>query len=272
VHGRGQGGLLLRFKSIWVLLCLVVGSSVSYAEEVRRAPPPVAAPASAPAIVVPGLPAPGTTSATKLDMETVKRMGVNPNYDRGDLRVVQNKLYPKARTVDVSLLGTALSTDPFLSVKSVTGVLGFNFNEFIQIHAMARKDFVSPSAALEAFNQQNGTTNSNPTKSFIGGGLEYTPIYGKISVFGSLIAHYDFSFQAGAGVTQTDNGGYVTPYAGFSHVYHLNQWLGFKLDYKFLIYRESIINKVDAGRVGEFLFYHLNTNHALSLGISFYLG
>ncbi|MGZ3709171.1 MAG: outer membrane beta-barrel domain-containing protein, partial [Bdellovibrionota bacterium] len=181
----------------------------------------------------------------KMDVEALKQQYWKNGNPPSDLRVVQNKLFPKGRQFEIFLQGTAVLTDPFLSVYALSGGIGYNFNEFFQIHAFVMKDFPMASDALIALQKLSTTTNSNPPGGFAGGGLEYTPIYGKLSLFGAAIAHYDLHLDAGCGVTQTANGYFVTPYLGIGQVFYFLKWLALRVDYRMMYYRETIIERVD---------------------------
>src|SRR4051794_7458633 len=67
--------------------------------------------------------------------ERVNVEGIKQKYwARGDesaLSVVQNRLYSKEHKLQFSLLTGISATDPFLSVQTLGGSLGFNFTEYL---------------------------------------------------------------------------------------------------------------------------------------------
>jgi hypothetical protein len=127
------------------------------------------------------------------------------NYD-----VVQGRLYPKSGKVQFSLFGGSISTDPFLTVSNAGGSLGYHFNEFVSLHLLGWKTFAHGSDALKVLeNDTSATANTNIPKSYFGSEVGLSVIYGKLSVLGKAIVHYDLYGLGGAGLTQTESGSFI---------------------------------------------------------------
>jgi outer membrane beta-barrel protein len=193
----------------------------------------------------------------------------------GNIEVVQNRRYTKKNRISLQAsIGTS-STDPFLSVKPVSGALGFHFSESLGINAVYRKFLVGDSSYYKEM--QRGLTlgapsgaNTNRPDTFIGGEIEYSPFYGKISLSGASIVHYDFHFLAGAGVTDTVSGKYFTPTLGFGPQIYLNDSFAFRIDYRIARYKETVLETVQPllrSVAGE----RTNYSHSGSLGFVFFL-
>ncbi len=204
-----------------------------------------------------------------VDVNAVKEAYWNRSAD-GDIEVVQNRMFAKKNRLTLLLSGGTSSTDPFLDVKSLSGALGFHFSETLGLNAIYRKYIVSNSSYLDDL-QSNlitgtpSTANTNKPNAYYGGEIEYSPIYGKISISGSSIVHYDAHLLLGLGLTDTESGKYLTPSVGFGPQFYLSQSLALRFDYRLAIYKETINEKVLVSRpiAGE----RTNYNHQLALGI-----
>lgn len=207
------------------------------------------------------------------DVESVKENYWNRTSD-GDVEVVQNRLYSKKNRLSLQIGAGTVSTDPFLNVKSVSGGIGFHFSESLGLYAIGRKYLVSDSSYLTEL--RNGVTtgaatsaNVNRPNSYFGGELQYSPFYGKMSLSGASIIHYDAHFLLGLGVTDTESGKYSTPSIGFGPEFYLGKTVAVRLDYRLTYYSETIRERILTTRTtaGE----RDNFGHHLTLGLEFFL-
>lgn len=186
-----------------------------------------------------------------------------------ELGVVQNRKYTSSRKFEFSVLGGLISSDPFLDTYSYGGSLGYNFNQYLGLHLIGWKTSVGPSEALSTLRAQTNTNaNTNETKGFYGIQLTNNFLYGKLSLLGSSIIYVDLFVLGGAGVTLTENGNYFTPFLGIGQKIHLTKLLALHLDYRIMIYKETIKSK-NQDRLGEVLGDRTNTTDAVVLGLSF---
>jgi outer membrane beta-barrel protein len=113
------------------------------------------------------------------------------------------------------------------------------------------------------------TANTNRPNSFMGGEFEYSPLYGKISLSGSSIVHYDAHFLLGLGMTDTESGKYLTPSIGFGPQFYLGKTIALRLDYRMAVYKETIRERVLTTRqnAGE----RTNFSHQVALGVEAFL-
>ncbi|MBC7386864.1 MAG: outer membrane beta-barrel domain-containing protein [Cryobacterium sp.] len=223
------------------------------------------------AIAAPG----GKRAPTPRDVQvdTVKEAYWN-RTNEGEIEVVQNRQYSKKNRLSLAVAGGTVSTDPFLNVKSVGGALGFHFSETLGVSAVYRKYVVSNSNYLDEL--QSGlitgtpsTANTNRPNSFMGGEIEYSPLYGKISLSGASIVHYDAHILLGAGMTDTDSGKYFTPTVGFGPQFYLGNSVAIRMDYRLAVFKETIRETVLTSRpnAGE----RTNYSHQVSLGLVLFL-
>jgi outer membrane beta-barrel protein len=170
-----------------------------------------------------------------------------------------------------------VSTDPFLSVYSLDATLAYHFNEYISFGLFAMKHYVSPSSALELLrapfpNGLGTNANTNDPKWYLGGEVNASILYGKLSLIGKAIIHYDFHFIGGLGAISTDSGTYFAPSVGVGQQFYLTRWLTLRADYRLMIYKETILQKVEgssASPVGTPISDRTNYSNSISIGLSF---
>lgn len=214
---------------------------------------------------------PAEAGAEKVNVENIKEK-YWARGDESELGVVQNRLYSKARKLNLGLFGGFLSSDPFLSTRSLGGRLGFHFNETWSLHAMAWKSSTSGSSALEALEASGKKANTNPAKSYAGGEVAASVLYGKLSLLGKKILYYDMHVLAGAGATATETGTNGTYHGGIGQQVFLTKWSSLRLDYRVMYYTEEIREKEILARLGQSNGTRGNWTHAITLGFDFFIG
>jgi outer membrane beta-barrel protein len=195
--------------------------------------------------------------------------------EESDLSVVQNRLYSKSGKLELGAFGGSINTDPFLSVRALGGSLGYHFSEVWGLRALAFKEFVNPSSAFDELAKigTGVTANTNEPRSFAGGELEASVLYGKLSLLGKAIIYYDFHFLGGGGVTNTESGHYFTPYGGLGQQIYLGQAVALRIDYRAMHYNENIVEKVrPAPYLGTVVESRGNWTHAVTLGLTLLIG
>jgi outer membrane beta-barrel protein len=195
--------------------------------------------------------------------------------DESEIGVVQNRLYSKARRFHLGVSGGVIINDPFLSTKSYGVSTGYHFSEFIGFNLMGWRTPTGKSSALDAFEAPPRTgaqANTNPPKSYLGAELTFSPIYGKLSVLGKSILYYDFHILVGAGVTKTETGNYSTGHLGLGQRFYLNKHFNIRVDYRSMVYKETIKEKVIAAKLGEPVGQRTAWNHSISFGLEWMFG
>lgn len=207
------------------------------------------------------------------DVESVKDNYWNRNSS-GDVEVVQNRAFTKAGRLSLSAAFGTASSDPFLNVKSGSLSLGYHFSESLGINLVGKKYFVSDSSYMKELRDGLVTgastmANTNRPNSYFGAEVVYSPLYGKISLSGSSIVHYDAHLLFGAGQTKTESGNYFTPSIGFGPQFYLGSSVAITLDYRLSFYNETIPEKVLTSRTtaGE----RDNFSHQVALGLALFL-
>jgi len=160
--------------------------------------------------------------------------------ETSDMRVVQNRLYAKALRFEFGAFGGTFATDPFLSVTQLGAHLGFHFSEVFSLHFMGWRNYSKTSSAYKALVDQGARTVLNMPQRFYGAELMVSPIYGKLSVFGRAIFHYDMHVMAGGGQLGTENGPALAPMFGIGQQFFLGSFTALRLDYRFMFFRDNV--------------------------------
>ncbi|MCC7442323.1 MAG: outer membrane beta-barrel domain-containing protein [Bdellovibrionales bacterium] len=216
----------------------------------------------------------GATQARAEDVDAVEVDSIKEKYwtrgDQSEIGVVQNRLYTKSGKAEIGIFGNFLISDPFLNTNSVGLALGWHFNETFGASLYGWKSFVSNSSALDTFEEFSGATaNTNLSSGFVGAEGTASLMYGKLSVLGSSIVHYDMHLALGLGVAMTESGSFLAPTLGIGQRFYVSKSASIRFDYRMIYYRETIIEKVVPTKLGEERGSRGNFTNAVSLGVDF---
>ncbi|MGK5089512.1 outer membrane beta-barrel domain-containing protein [Bdellovibrionota bacterium FG-2] len=190
-----------------------------------------------------------------------------------EMNVVQDRLYSKEQKIEIGGFASAVASDPFLSMGTVGGSIGYHFSEYLSAHFLAMRYLVSPSSALITFQETRGaTTNTNDPASFFGTEASASILYGKLSLIGKAIIYYDLHLLAGAGSTSTQTGAYFTPLAGIGQQIHLSRFFSLKVDYRLMPFHEQIVEKVIPTKLGQVVGERWNWTNSISVGVAIMFG
>ena len=216
--------------------------------------------------------APPSTPAPKgqaIAVEALKKEYWQQNQSTDDVyKVVQNRAFLKKNKMEFGAILGIVSSDPFVSDNNVGGALGYYISEDLQLNLTGWYDISGPSGALNNLIAAGTTTNSNTPKWYGGFGVEYSPIYGKVSFLGSKILHYDLHVSIGGGLRGTDAGNFITGMIGIGQIFFISKVLGLRFDYRMSFYSEAIYEKVNPARLGQYNNNRLNRGDILTFGIS----
>ena len=217
------------------------------------------------------------SSAKESDKERVNVDSVKEKYwargDQTELGVVQNRTYTKAKKFELGVFGGFTSSDPFLDIRLVGASFGYHFTEYLGLNIVGWKTLVSPSSALKTFQDTRGaTTNTNEPRAFYGAEGSASLIYGKLSLLGSVILHYDFHFLLGGGLTNTESGNYATGILGVGQQLYVGNSVSFRVDYRLMPYHEDIREKVIPTKIGQVVGSRMNWSNTVTLGLTFLFG
>jgi outer membrane beta-barrel protein len=253
---RFHGRIAKLGGSVKCLVILAALASNGYAVD-ELAP----APASPSGARPPGVSA---GKGAKVDVEAVKRK-YWAQGNESEMSVVQNRLYTKAGKFEFGIFYANQVGDPFLVIRDFGALGTYHMTEEWGLTLYGWKSFVSNSTAYTAFVNTPGfpgDTNSDRPKYFIAGEVMFSPIYGKLSLIGKAILYYDMHVMAGMGRITQENGSYFAPTVGIGQQIYLNKSLALRIDYRWITYSETIINK-QTSAVSD----RRNYTDAISLGV-----
>jgi outer membrane beta-barrel protein len=92
--------------------------------------------------------------------------------------------------------------------------------------------------------------------------FQYTPLYGKFSLFQTWIFPWELSARGGVGWIQTFIDGHVLVTLGATQQFFLNRWLAFNIDLDYQLFQEVTSLESDEGT--------LLSNLVLGAGVSIY--
>lgn len=220
---------------------------------------------------VPGAAAPAAPVAQPqvVDLSKVSRRAwvKNPN---AEIDVVQNRRYTNAQRVELGAFAGFIGGDPFLSVKTFGGSLGYHFNSFYSFHVVGWKYSASPSSAAESFFAANQASAAvNEPKTFYGAQINGNFIYGKLSVIGKVIIYLDLFLFGGAGIHDAANGKSFAPFVGIGQRVHLDRHLGIRVDYRAMMFKETVYS-TDAVTGDRTPVSRNTVQEAVTLGLSYF--
>lgn len=216
--------------------------------------------------------APSGAEVERINVESIKEK-YWARGDESELGVVQNRTYSKENKFEFGLNGGILSSDPFLTVRSTGFSFGYHFSEYLSARFIGWKSFATGSSALTTFQEvMHAETNYNKPQAYYGGEGSFAFIYGKLSLVGKAIIYYDMHLATGLGMTRTESGTYFTPSFGLGQKIFLNQNFSIRADYRAMIYREEIIEKIVTPLLGTSRGYRTNWTHAVTIGVDFLFG
>ena len=226
-------------------------------------------------------PAPADTSeptaAERVNTETIKEK-YWARGEESEIGVVQNRLYSKAGRYEFSLLGGLDMTDPFLTVYTFGGRIGYHFSEYFSLHLIGWKAFSGPSGTQQNLlstkspDQVGTALNTNEPRGFLGTEAQWSLLYGKLSLVGKSIIHYDLHFMAGLGAMKTETGTDFTQHVGVGQQFFLGKNTSLMIDYRLIHYHETINQKVIPTQIGQPVGTRENYSNVITLGIGFMFG
>lgn len=206
---KRSGSRVGRFSSRAGLLALLVGSAVSVAAA-------AATPAQAPAVDAGATPAP--VAAADPGREAPKAQSNDELARQGEaelqrsVRVFQQRYLMKRHRLELLVGGSSAIADPLVNHWALDAGLLFHLSESWAVGASGFKPFGERSDTFLAIQSDFGLF---PERSLIQAAgfaeAQYSPIFGKFSVFGVGVVQMDAYVLAGAGAVRTTVGTSLKP-------------------------------------------------------------
>jgi len=211
------------------------------------------------------------SEAEAVDVDAIKKK-YWATGDESQLGVVQNRLYSKSHKFQLGLAGGVAFSDPFLSLRTLGGSVGYSFTETWSVSVYGWKTFASPSSALAALRASGKEANTVLPSSFYGVDAVASVLYGKLSLVGRRIIYYDLFVTAGAGLTNTENGAEQTASLGLGQRFYVTQNFSLRADYHLQYYSETVKEKVITTSLGQVKGTRANFTHSLQVGVDVLFG
>lgn len=212
---------------------------------------------------------PGAAEAADEGAESAeaKRAKKDEEEDLSDrIKAVQRKVFLKKQRVELfPYFGFDLN-DPFFTHLVLGGSLSYHLVDSLSIDARGGFVFASiEKNIVRIIRTEAGAILENPPEFQFHADIDLTwaPIYGKISLFGDAILHFDTYVSGGPGVFGTDEGVNPAFNVGIGQRYFINKWLTFRAElrnYMFIEDRNNASNLQNLMVVGLFASIFLPTS------------
>lgn len=168
------------------------------------------------------------------------------------IKAVQRKVFLKKKRIEIfPQFGLGLN-DPFFQHFVVGGAVGFHVADSLSIELRGGGVVASvQSDAVRFVRQETGSLLKDPPQFRYHADIDvlWAPLYGKISLFGEGILHFDTYVTAGPGVFGTDQGINPAVNVGIGQRYFLTDWLVARLEVRNYMFVESRNNQSDLQNV-----------------------
>ncbi len=177
--------------------------------------------------------------------------------------VIQKRFLPKTSRFEFFAGIVNVVNDPWFTGIGFDGRLGYHINETWGVELTQVLLSSSQRQAIKDLHDQNGVNTESivTSKSYTGGAVVWTPIYGKMGLLNRRIIPFDMYFSAGGGATGIEGGtGGSTIHFGTGQIFAITKGIGFRWDFTWNSY-----NAIPAAAQAQ----NFN-NLMLSFGASFF--
>ncbi len=233
--------------------------ALAQSQGINRSPTQIQTPSRKPAQMVSP-----DSSSQKLDIESLKKQ-YWLNAPDMDLNVVQHRIYTKAWKLSLETMAGSFSGDPFVTTWAYGAKLGYYFGEYLGVHALYWKfsnSFNSAYSTLVSATAESAPpgygSNSNEMQSLKGSEVTWSLLYGKLSLLGKAIIHFDLFLLAGAGILNANTGATkgeqnfstFAYWPGIGQQFYFTPWLALRGDYRMMIYYEDVVERNTPSKIG----------------------
>ena len=224
------------------------------------------------------------SEAKKVEVDSLKKQ-FWLNTPGVDLNVVQNRVYTKAWKFNFEAMGGPFSGDPFVNSWVYGAQLGYNFGEYLGFHAMYWKIASSFNSAYTTLVNATTTSsspgygsNSNQMQSMVGGEMSWSLLYGKLSLLGKAIIHFDLFVIAGGGILKANTGATqgeqsfstFSYWPGIGQQFYVTPWMALRADYRMMIYGEDVVESNQPATMGNVLSHKTTYAPTFTVGLNFF--
>lgn len=215
-------------------------------------------------IIEDGKQKPITTQKSDTDIKGVSDLSSLSEFK--DIAVIQKRFLPKTQRFEGFGGLNGILNDKFFSSIGFNGRLGYHFTERLGIELLVMLLATGERDVTKNLRERRGvvTTNFVSPQNYYGADIRWTPVYGKMSFLNNKITTFDLYFSAGAGITNTNQGGSEpTIHLGTGQVFAITKSAAFRWDFSWNFYNAK---SGVAGAQQNSLYNNL----FLTLGASFF--
>ncbi len=215
-------------------------------------------------IIEDGKPKPITSPKSDTDIKGVSDLSSLSEFK--DIAVIQKRYLPKTQRFEGFGGINGILNDKFFSSVGLNGRLGYHFTERLGIELLVMILATGERDVTKNLREERGvrTTNFVSPTNYYGADIRWTPVYGKMSFLNNSITTFDLYFSAGAGMTNTNQGGAEpTIHLGTGQVFAITKSAAFRWDFSWNFYNAK--SGVEGAQQNS-----LYNNLFLTLGASFF--
>lgn len=172
--------------------------------------------------------------------------------------VIQRKPFLRQHRVEIEPNFRASFNDALVQQVSAGLTINYHINEsfFLGVHG-AWQDwrFISAdsNSYTDVYERTIDATDSIPRTSvinaYVGGDFGYVPIYGKMTLFGAAIVHWDFSVKIGGGAVHTRASGAFggAGWVAAGQRFFITDWLSLNTEVRGIFYGDNLNDDPNAG-------------------------
>lgn len=183
--------------------------------------------------------------------------------DFKQVSVIQRRYLPRTGRFQ-AYIGPAMTlNDPWFNVLGASVKLGYNFTEAWGIEGNYSFMSTDKTMALKELSKENNITTENfvYVKNYYTLGINWTPLYGKMTWLNEKIVYYDIYFSAGFGATEIQTGDKQDTFnIGAGQIFSISKAYAFRWDLSWNFFEAK---QVDASQ-GTY------NNVIISAGFSFF--
>lgn len=192
----------------------------------------------------------------------------NKQHPPIEFSILQTRPHTKAGKFALGIGASGMNNDPFLNSSGFMAWTGLYFTENLGINLNFWRTFNTNSSAQDAAIIYVGYgANNNPISNLLTAELLVSALYGKVSLLGLKILHFDAHFLAGGGIIIAANGQSISPVLGIGQQLFITHFLSLRVDYRFFYFKEDIVERTKAGSTfGQVIGNRMNLTGVFTIG------
>jgi outer membrane beta-barrel protein len=176
---------------------------------------------------------------TKIEPEVKGVSDLSSLSEFKDIAVIQKRFLPKTQRFEAFGGVNGILNDKFFTSVGLNGRLGYSFTERLGIELLVMVLSTSEREVTRNLVDRRGvkTTNFVSPQNYYGLDFRWTPLYGKMGFINKKITAFDLYFSAGAGMTNTNQGGSEpTVHFGTGQIFSITKSTAFRWDFSWNFY------------------------------------